>query len=283
MSAGRETAAGTWAALPYPDRLRLIHRLTVPAIESAVASLGLAPGSLGLDAGCGAGTHACVLTRATGPEGRVVGLDISLENLLAVPASAAPVSTRREPARVRGDVLRLPFAEHSFDWVWCADTLWPDVVAGSPVGAVRELVRVVRPGGTVAVVLWAGQTLLPGHPELEARLRGALAERMPFMAELDPGRGGLAPLAWLTDAGLVEVSWRTFVAEVRAPLSAWHREALAGCFEMLWGEILPRLGAADRRAVRRLCTPRSPRCVLDEPGYRAAVTYTVFIGTRRRR
>lgn len=269
---------GTWTALTDAERLRLIHRLTAPAIEHAIAAFAPAPGSCGLDAGCGAGTQSRLLARAAGLKGRVVGLDLSLPTLAEAPTSPATAAGAVLP--VNGSLLCLPFADNSLDWVWCADVLWPEVVSHRPVEAVRELARVVRPGGTVALLFWSSQTLLPGYPELEARLGVAFAEHILPRARVSPLDHHLRALAWLAEAGLTDGRVRTFVAQAQAPLAPALREALTGCFEMLWGEASLHLRKTDRQAVERLCAPDSSACILDQPGYHAFVTYTLFTGTR---
>jgi len=273
---------GEWASLSYADRLRLVFRLTEPAITGAIAALRPAPGSLGLDAGCGAGTHAHRLARTAAPGGRVAALDLALPNLLEVPTSGGPSARPGRVLRVNASLLTLPFPDRSFDWVWCADALWPHAVASGPVAAVRELARVVRPGGTLAVLFWSGQALLPGYPRLEARLDAAFAEHTPYLASVAPSEHHLRALAWLEEAGLEQTRARSFVAEAAAPLAPELGEALAGCFEMLWAEILPHLDAADRHAYDRLCSLGSPECILRQPGYHAVVTYTLFSGVTRR-
>lgn len=187
-TSGGHARPGCWVSLSYAERLRLIHRLTAPAIEDAMTALAPAPGSRGLDAGCGAGTHAHLLSRAAGHGAQVIGLDLSLPNLTEVPTSGGVTAGRIIP--VNGNLLSLPFRDRSFDWVWCADVLWPEVVADNPVNAVRELARAVQPGGTVALLFWSGQTLLPGYPELETRLGVAGSFLVVGDGSGDPGVAG---------------------------------------------------------------------------------------------
>lgn len=274
--------SSSWDSLSYGDRLRLIHRLTAPALASAAAALAPPPGGRALDAGCGIGTHARVLAQAGGPGTAVAALDLSLPNLLELVTGSLEAAKGGRVAPVSGSLLALPFADACFDLVWCADVLWPGVVGDDPVGAVRELARVLRPGGRLAVLFWSGQSLLPGHPALEARLDLAFAEHAPYLAGVAPDRHHLRALGWLTAAGLEHAGARTFVAETSAPLAHPLREALAACFAMLWGDLVPHLQPSDRRQLARLCRTDSPECILDQPGYHAFVTYTMFTAQKPR-
>ena len=53
------------------------HRITEPAVRSAIRALELPPESRGLDAGCGVGNHALWLAEAISPNGCATGTDIS--------------------------------------------------------------------------------------------------------------------------------------------------------------------------------------------------------------
>jgi demethylmenaquinone methyltransferase/2-methoxy-6-polyprenyl-1,4-benzoquinol methylase len=98
------------------------------------------PGDLVLDAACGTGDLSLACVRAGG---RVTGLDFS-EPMLERALRKAP-----ELEWVRGDVLALPFPERSFD----AATIGFGIrnVADLEAG-LRELARVLRPGGRLAVL-----------------------------------------------------------------------------------------------------------------------------------
>jgi demethylmenaquinone methyltransferase/2-methoxy-6-polyprenyl-1,4-benzoquinol methylase len=130
-----------------------------------------------------------------------------------------------------GDMRDLPFDDQAFDWVWSADCV------GYPVGELlpllKELARVVRPGGSVAILAWSAQQLLPGYPLLEARLNATCSALAPFVKDSRPESHFLRALGWFRAAGLVEPRARTVVGEVQAPLGDGVRHALISLFEML--------------------------------------------------
>lgn len=257
----------------YAEQLELAARATEPAIRAALAALQLPAGSHGLDLGCGIGTHALWLAETTG--GRVTGLDVNRDNLATARRRIAEAQLADRIALDEGSLFDPPYPDGTFDWLWCADTLWP-VVVPDPVATLERLRRLVRPGGTVALLYWSSQLLLPGYPQLEARLGLAFTEHTHYCRIGTPDAHHLRALDWLRRAGLVDGRARTFVAEHQAPLSPALRESLAFCLEMLYGELEPGLPAVDRATLARLRRADAPDCILDAPGYHAVVTYTLF-------
>jgi len=106
--------------------------------------LGVRPGDWLLDAGCGGGRH-CFGALARGA--RVVGIDLDREGLALTRAGLAgsPGS-----GALQADVFRLPFPDSRFDRIVCSEVM--EHVHDYP-SAIRELVRVLRPGGTLAVTI----------------------------------------------------------------------------------------------------------------------------------
>ncbi|MCL5110596.1 MAG: methyltransferase domain-containing protein [Chloroflexi bacterium] len=263
--------------LTYAQKLELAGRVTAPALRQVIGALALSPGSRGLDAGCGTGQHAPWLAAAVGPTGSVVGLDVSADNLNA----ANHAEPRRQCCFVQGDLLRLPFAERAFDWLWCADTFWPAAVLSDPVAALKDLSRVVRPGGSIALAYWSSQMLLPGYPGLEARLNAAFTTAVPYLGEVPPQHHFLRASGWLRAAGLRALQPRTFLAELQAPLAPNLRAGLAYCLEMLWGQLRGRISGSDWEEYHRLCDAESESFIGDLSDYYGFVGYTLFRGVVR--
>lgn len=115
--------------------------------------LGTAPGERVLDLGCGAGRHAFALMRRGAT---VVAFDRGREELDAVRATSGAMQEAGELPRpdvggpVQGDALALPFPDDSFDGIVAAEVL-EHIEADE--AALAELVRVLRPGGRIAVTV----------------------------------------------------------------------------------------------------------------------------------
>lgn len=121
----------------------------VPALFSqwatAVADASsIAPGMDVLDVACGTGVVTRTIADRLGDRGTVVGLDLN-DAMLTVARRVRPDLEFRS-----GDVADLPFAADSFDRVTCSMALFffPDRAR-----ALREMARVTKPGGTVALVV----------------------------------------------------------------------------------------------------------------------------------
>ncbi|MDQ0989376.1 ubiquinone/menaquinone biosynthesis C-methylase UbiE [Streptomyces sp. V3I7] len=148
-----------------------------PAYAAAIADMGLRPGDRVLDAGCGTGRALPPLRAAVGPSGTVVGVDLTPEMLQA----AVNAGRDRDGQLLLGDVATLPVRSESLDAVFGAGLVSH---LHDPAENLRELARVVRAGGTLALfhpigraALAArhGRQLTPDDLRAEANLRPLLA------------------------------------------------------------------------------------------------------------
>jgi demethylmenaquinone methyltransferase/2-methoxy-6-polyprenyl-1,4-benzoquinol methylase len=256
--------------------LEVTHPLREGIIRDAVAAPALPAGSRGLDAGCGVGLAAFTLAEAVGPQGRVVGLDLSAPLLARGVELARDAGLAERVSFKRGDVNDLPFDDDAFDWAWSADCV--GYYREAPFPALRELVRVVKPEGTVALLAWSSEQLLPGYPELEARLKATAAGLAPFARGTSPSRHFSRALEWFGALGLEEAEARTFAGDAYAPLSEGLRKALTALIEMRWPGAEEELTAEERAEFKRLAGPTSPDFILNDPAYYAFFTYSMFWG-----
>ncbi len=124
-----------------------------PAYAAAVAELGLRAGDRVLDAGCGTGRALPPLRAAVGPSGVVVGADLTPAMLQA----AVRAGRDREGRLLLADVAALPLRSRSLDAVFGAGLISH---LPSPSENLRELARVVRPGGVLALFHPIGRAAL---------------------------------------------------------------------------------------------------------------------------
>jgi SAM-dependent methyltransferase len=125
----------------------------LPAYARAVAELGLAPAMVAIDVGCGTGRALPALRSAVGPQGTVVGVDLTEEMLVACTEQGRAAYADL----VLADARHLPLADASVDGVFAAGLIGhlPDV---APV--LHELARVARPGATLALFHPSGRAAL---------------------------------------------------------------------------------------------------------------------------
>ena len=115
--------------------------------------LGLRPGERVLDMGCGAGRHAFEMYRRGAD---VIAFDqdadelAGVRELFAAMREAGEVPAGAEADVKEGDALALPFADGEFDRVVAAEVLEH---IPADIQAIDELVRVLRPGGTIALTV----------------------------------------------------------------------------------------------------------------------------------
>lgn len=169
-----------------------------------------APGESVLDLGCGTGELAMTLARRVGPNGRVAGVDLS-KALVAGARRKAQRAGLAIDYRV-ASVEALPFADASVDVVVSSLVLHhlaPEVLAR----AVREIRRVLKPGGRVFVIDFQslaqagtghdqphGHGHGHGHNHAHGAHHGRLHDHRPMLV-------GLLKEAGLTDASATPVEF----------------------------------------------------------------------------
>jgi SAM-dependent methyltransferase len=170
---------------------------------------GLVPGRRVLDVACGTGIVARTAADRLKGAGAVVGVDVNEAMLTVARGIRSDIEWRH------GDVAKLPFADGSFDVALCQMALmfFPDRV-----GALREMRRVVTPGGTVAIVVPGRLESQPAYgPLVEIAARHAGPEALSLLGaywtcgDIDELR------SWFAAAGLPVTELRTRLGTATFP------------------------------------------------------------------
>lgn len=268
---GREVGRGLPdAALPaYAPMLAAYHRAHAAELRAIVAGLPLRPGDRVLDLACGDGVYCRWLAARVGPDGHVVGVDLSPAFLELARAELGRSSTGARVSLKRADAYALPFADGSFDLAWCAQSMFslPD-----PLGALRELRRVTRSGGAVAVLEndLLHPMVLPWPADLELAVRAAQLAALAVDNPAQPAVGRDL-CALFGEAGLSGCRLTPYSVARQAPLSADEAAYLEWYLGDVRARAMPHLEPGLRAAFDELTDPSSAAYMLRRPDF--AVTY----------
>lgn len=188
------------------ERLRLQARVWEPEAEAMLDRIGVAPGVHCIDLGCGAMGILGPLSRRVGPSGRVVGVDLDAKQLAGV----------REFVREAGlsnveilelNAYRTELPPQAFDLVHVRFVFAP---VGREDELLREMLRLVRPGGVIAIQEpdASSWTCLPPRPSWDRLKEAILAAFARGGGDFNAGR---RLYAMLRTAGLKDVSVRAAV------------------------------------------------------------------------
>lgn len=148
----------TWMAGDFGQ----IARFTEDAGEEFVGRIGIESGATVLDIACGTGNTAIPAAK-TGAA--VTGVDIA-SNLLEQARKRA--ADRRLNIRFEeGDAENLPYPDHSFDVVL---TMFGAMFAPRPEKVASEILRVCKPGGTIAMANWTPEGFVGKSFQLTAKM-----------------------------------------------------------------------------------------------------------------
>lgn len=216
----------------WPDRERLTETVT-PYLFGAA---GVSPGQTVSDIGCGGGGTTIALGRTVGPEGEVVGYDISapLLELARRRAAEAGVANVRF---IEMDVQAGEWAEGECD---LAVSQFGIMFFDEPTVAFGAIRRHLVPGGRFVFACWQGVERNPWH------VGSALRPLLPPPPTPAPGKSPVGPFALGDDeyvrelleaAGFVDVAGTAHETTVRAPASA-----------IVSGDLLSFMGVPAERA-----------------------------------
>jgi len=204
---------------PYWQKhLTTIRVMFSPVTRALIDDAGLSEGDAVLDVAGGSGEPSLTIAETVGPTGSVVYTDVVKEMVAAAQNEAqrrgiTNISFRQCAAD------SLPFEDNSFDAVVCrlGAMFFP-----APLAALREMLRVTRREGAIALAVWDKSE----HNPFSYVVTNVLERHFGVAAPADPNapgafrfaeRGSLAGI--LRDAGAVDVNERVLRFQIAAPIS----------------------------------------------------------------
>ena len=147
--------------------------------QRTIERLRLKPGDRVLDVACGSGASAIPAAQSVGESGTVLGVDLAERLLELARAKARQLGLTNIRFQV-GDMERSGCADENFDAVVCVFGIFflPDMAR-----AVRELWRMVRQGGQLAITTWGPRVFEPGA---SAFWEAVSRERRDLVRAFDP-------------------------------------------------------------------------------------------------
>jgi SAM-dependent methyltransferase len=230
--------------------------LTTPQAGERVLELACGPGGVGLAA-----------AERVAPGGEVVLSDVAVEMTTIASTRAAALGLSNVSTRVI-DLEGIDEPDGSFDVVVCRDGLQ---FAIDPGRAAREISRVLRPGGRVAVAVWGPRARNPWLGVVLDAVSAQLGRPVPPPGIPGPfsleEAAGLADL--LRDAGLREVAVGEMLVPLRAPsFDQWWAmtTALAGPLALMLSSLPDEVAHSVREMAREAIGPYQTAAGLEFPG-----------------
>lgn len=230
-----------------------------------IAQLPLSRGQDVLEVATGDGQFAVWLSEKVGPQGNVIAVDISDAWLREAQqqVDAAEQAVQLE----RADATRLPYPDQSFDFVWCAQSLYslPRIH-----DCLAEMRRVLKPGGHVAIMENDSlhHVLLPWPVDLEIQVLAAELKALQRSAK-QPAKfyAGRWLSRLLRKTGLKRPQERSFAYTRQQPLTSDAQQYFTCYLQSLRRRVEPLLSPRALRRFDRLLDLNDRRCFWKQPDF----------------
>jgi SAM-dependent methyltransferase len=204
---------------PYWEKHREpLRQMFAPVTLALAEAANIAPHQSVLDLATGPGEPALTLATLVGPEGKICGIDPIPEMVAAARREAERLGATNAQFEV-ASADHLPFPDNTFD---AAVSRFGIMFFPSPLDAIREILRVLKPGGKLALAVWHFAERNPFHTSL-SRVIDRHIEPTPLDPEAPDAFRFASPgklLNILHEAGVAGARERLLQFTIEAPMSA---------------------------------------------------------------
>jgi ubiquinone/menaquinone biosynthesis C-methylase UbiE len=224
-----------------------IHTMFAPLTRELIARSGIREGQSVLDVAGGAGEPSLTIAETVGPTGAVTCTDAVLEMVEAARTEANRRGLKNIEFR-QCSADSLPFPANSFDVVVSrlGIMFFPD-----PVAALREMLRVLKPNGSLALAVWHKSEVNPFcfliTRVIERHVKSPPADPDAPNAFRFAETGNLTDV--LTQAGAVDIDERVFSFNIEAPVSPTQFWTMRAQTSDTLREKLARLSSAEQAQI----------------------------------
>ena len=208
------------ASAPFWEKHRdAIRQMFAPVTQALSGDSGIGAGNTVLDIATGPGEPAASIAAIVGPQGKVIGLD-PVPEMVAVARRSAERLGLKNARFEAGFPEHLPFDPGTFDAVI---SRFGVMFFQSPIEAVREMLRVLKPGKKLALAVWNFADTNPFFYSVQRVIDGYSAAAPPPEPDAPDAFRFATPgklKAILAEAGAAAPSERLLQFKIEAPISA---------------------------------------------------------------
>lgn len=218
MPSDQEVITRWTGSAPYWEKHREpLRQMFAPATIALAEAANIAPRQVVLDLATGPGEPGLSLSALVGPEGKIFGIDPIPEMVAAARRAAERLGVSNAQFEV-ASADHLPFPDNTFD---AAVSRFGIMFFPSPPGALREILRVLKPGGKLALAVWHSAERNPFHTSL-SRVIDRYIESPPLAPDAPDAFRFANPgklLKLLHEAGVADPSERLLPFTIEASMS----------------------------------------------------------------